>query len=367
MKVLLLNPPCKFKASRQVTDETRKKIRKALMNKDPENLSRIFTEDHKQILFGSILGDASLTKCKVNYFFEEVHSIKQKDYLIWKNKYLKIFHGKLRDKLCENSKLNKIYRQIRLSTSAIPTITEYYRLFYKNNKKTISREILDQLNELGLTIWYLDDGSVRLVDNLITFSTDSYSYNEHFLISSWFRRKFGIFPRIYRRRGKYYLTFGRKDSNTLLLIFRRVFKSYNVPSCMWYKLGYLWKGNREKIKQAHEKKNNYKRKWRKKRSEIKRKKMLLRLKNIAKQIRNLYWKEGLSLSQTANKLGYSESYIFKMMKNFSIRRRTRSEACSGERNGFYGRHHSKESIEKMLKNKSLRGFGCESSFIKSTI
>lgn len=340
--------------SKHLSEETRRKISKTLANKNPENIYKLFTNNQKQILFGSLLGDGSLIKSKINCSFEEIHSIKQRDYLLWKNKHLKIFYSKTVNKLYKNSKSNKIYKQLRLTTSALPILTKYYNLFYQNGKKTISKEILEQLDELGLTIWYLDDGSIRLPENLINISTDSYSYEEHLMILDWLKRNFGVSPKISKRNRNYYLTFNRKDSDFLLLIFKKVFETHHIPKCIWYKLGYLWKGNEGRIKQLRKKRIEYKKKWRKKWSEIKRKEKLSRLQNIAERIKELYWNEGLSLSQVARNMRYSSSYVYKIMKKFNISRRTRSEANSGIRNGFYGKHHSRKSIDKMLKSKGLK-------------
>lgn len=333
--------------------ETRRRISEGKLKKDPKNLYEIFTEDHKQVLFGSIIGDGGLEKGNAtNFYFSETHSIKQKDYLEWKLKFLKIFNAKLKERVSKNYKLNRNYRQILLKTSCFPSLTKLRDLFYPSNKKTISINILNQLNELGLTIWYLDDGHVTIPESLIRLSTDGYAYEENILIQKFFKEKWNTNPNIGKRNEKYYyLLFNAKDSKKLLTVFKKILKKYNVPESMFYKLGNLWEGNEKKIKIARKKKNTYKRKWRRKKSKENKERKLKELKIKGKKIRKLYWDNGLSSTQVGKIMGYSSGGIRKIMKQLNIPIRTASEAQSGERNPFYGRHHTKESREKISKNR----------------
>jgi hypothetical protein len=333
--------------------ETRRRISEGKLKEDPENLREIFTEDRKQVFFGSVFGDGSLRNGNaINFYFEEGHSIKQKDYLEWKIKFLKIFNAKLKKRVSKNYKLNRSYKQIFLKTSCFPTLTKFYNIFYPNNKKTIPIDVLNQLNELGLAVWYLDDGHVTTPESLITLSTDGYTYKENTLIQKFFKEKWNICPKIGKRNGKYhYLLFNARDSKKLLSIFKRVFEEHNVPESMFYKLGELWEGNKEKIKKARLKKNAYKKRWRAKRRKEGEKKKLKELKSKGKMIRKLYWSDGLNSREVGEIMGYSSGGIRKIMKKLNIPIRSPSEAHSGERNGFYGKHHTKESRIKMSKNR----------------
>jgi len=335
----------------RISMETREKIRRTLTNKDPENLQELFTEDHKQVLLGSVIGDASLRPSTINSSFEETHGVNQRKYLLWKNEYLNIFNGKVKNKLNKNKKLNKIYPAVRLSTSSLPTITKYRKMFYPDGKKIINLDILNQLNELGLAVWYLDDGHVCLLENLVVISTDCFTYEEHKIMRRWFNGRFGVIPRISKRKGKYYLTFDREDSDKLFEIFKKVFGKYNIPDNMYYKLGHSWSGNSERIEIARKKKYASRQKWRDKRREIKQAKKREIYQKLTDRIRYFYWNKGLTPIQIGKKLGYAKAGIYKLMKTYNIPRRSRSEANSGKRNGFYGKKQSKESIQKMLKTR----------------
>ena len=324
--------------------ETRRKISEGRLKKeDPKNL----LEHHMQIIFGSILGDANLGKGNgVNFYLDEVHSTKQKKYLLWKNNMLEILGS-----LIINENRN-VHKRVRLKTKSFPFLKELHEEFYPDGKKIIPINIINKLNGVGLMIWYLDDGHVTIPESLITLSTDGYTYEGNLLVQKFFIDKLDIHPRIGKRSGKYYyLLFNKKDSKKLLCIFKELFEKYNLPRCMFYKLGDFWEGNREKIKLARKKKNIYKRKWRKKRSEERKKIKLKELKFKGEKIRKLYWDTGLDSREIGKIIGYSSGGIRKIMKKLDIPIRTPSEAKSGERNPFYGRHHTKESKEKIAKNR----------------
>lgn len=69
------------------------------------------------------------------------------------------------------------------------------------------------------------------------------------------------------------------------------------------------------------------------------------------QLNSLYWAEGLSQNQIAQRVGLSQSMIQVLMKKYGITSRSRSEAESGIKNHFYGKRHSDESKTKIsLKN-----------------
>jgi len=311
----------------------------------------IISDDCRQVLLGSIIGDGCLSHGNgINYYLEETHSKKQREYLAWKNTFLKELNAKMKQKIFLI--LGKRYEGFKLQTSSFPFLTEYRKLFYHNSKKTISIRILNQINELGLAVWYLDDGHVVPNTNLITLSTDSFSHKEHIIIRRWLKKQYGVYPKISKRGGKYYyMCFGRKDSDIILSIFKEIFSKYNVPKSMWYKLGYFWRGNELKIKIARKKHNHCRRIWRRKKSKIRKKQKEMKIRKLVEQIKYLYWERGLSTPQISEIVKYSPSRVRYYMKKYNIPIRTRSEAYSGERNGFYGRHHTKESKEKISENR----------------
>ena len=105
-----------------------------------------FTQRQKDIMYGSLLGDAYLRpgRGKVSYALSFTHGEKQKDYLLWKWKefenfiamskpyeYRKDFHGNA--------------PTFSFSTITHPEITAAHSLCYPDGVKRISREWLDLL------------------------------------------------------------------------------------------------------------------------------------------------------------------------------------------------------------------------------
>jgi len=249
-----------------------------MINKNISTAGSKIDENQRQVIIGSILGDCSLRRNRINCYFEEIHSIKQRDYLIWKSKYLKCFNTKTKIKTCKNRKLNKAYKEFLLRTSNSRILTDYYNLFYPNEKKIININLLNSVNKFGLTVWYLDDGHTTILENIANIATSGYSYNEHLKIRKWFNKRFRLNPTIRKSNKNYFISFNRKDSDRLLLILRENFRRYNVPKCMWYKLGRFYKGNLKKIEDERNKKNEYRRLWRSRRSDVKRKEKLIKAK-----------------------------------------------------------------------------------------
>jgi len=64
-------------------------------------------------------------------------------------------------------------------------------------------------------------------------------------------------------------------------------------------------------------------------------------------LEDLYWNQELGLSQIGEKLGYGTQTIKEHMVKYNIPRRTRSEVTDGENNPFFGKKHTKETLDKI--------------------
>lgn len=58
------------------------------------------------------------------------------------------------------------------------------------------------------------------------------------------------------------------------------------------------------------------------------------------ELYDLYWNQGLSMPQIAEKFEVCQTTIWRLMKEHGIRRRTFYENALGKRNSFYGKKHS---------------------------
>ena len=148
----------------------------------------------EQILLGTILGDATvpkLTNRRKTYSIRWEHSMVQKEYAIWKAENsldnFSIYERKRLDK-----RTNKIYESITCY-STVNDYVKYRELFYKENK-TVTKEILNLLEPMGIAVWFMDDGSLYYNGNNchLILSVDSFDETSVNLIIEYFKNNFDI-------------------------------------------------------------------------------------------------------------------------------------------------------------------------------
>ncbi len=194
-------------------------------------LSLLNKEEH-DLFIGSLLGDASIRQREKNSCFRVSHSLKQKEYINMKLNILKNFKI---SEFSERARLinKRLVVMINLSTKTHPIFNYYRNLFYKNGRKRVIQQILNQLNPRSLAIWVCDDGSYDNRQGYIILCTNSFTLEEHQLMKRFFKKKFKLDPTIGFRDGKYYyLRFKQEDSGKLI----KIIKPF-IPKSMSYKIG----------------------------------------------------------------------------------------------------------------------------------
>lgn len=147
-----------------------------------KNLRLVIPQRAEEILIGCILGDAYITKLgKIRI----EHSLKQKDYLLWKYNELKslaysrIYEAKRRDKRNGN-----VYRSLYI------TLRQYFRpwrnIWYRDNRKIFPEEI--SITNLSLAVWYMDDGYLD-EGRRFMISIDGFSEEDKKRIKKFFQEK----------------------------------------------------------------------------------------------------------------------------------------------------------------------------------
>lgn len=118
----------------------------------------------KQIIIGTILGDGSIKKNTSgkkkynvrNFLLYDGHKRPQFDYTDWKATKLQTFLAK--------STRNEIKNYSEMWTTSHPIFTTLRDQFYaartNSTKSKIPIELAQQMDELALLIWYLDDGTL---------------------------------------------------------------------------------------------------------------------------------------------------------------------------------------------------------------
>jgi len=175
------------------------------------------TEKQKAIILGSLLGDGSM-RCKTNALLEVNHSFNQKAYVDWKYRELK----NLVSSPPKARKGKGVRIAYRFTTKSVPELTDFYRRFYKNSKKTIPRNI--DLTPLSLAVWFMDDGckSYRTC-YLNTQKFDNASHKNLIMLLS---KKYGIKARLNKDKKYYRLRIAVESMAKL----RKIIGSHILPS-----------------------------------------------------------------------------------------------------------------------------------------
>jgi len=135
-------------------------------------LSVTLNDIQEQLVFGSLLGDANITKnasrakrgfvrgtCPRMRF---VHGVKQLAYLRFK-------HELMRNMVKTNPSqcIKKTFIECgpietwRFATVASPVFFDAWNLTMQDGKKTVSRQWLDRVGPMGMAFWFCDDGALR--------------------------------------------------------------------------------------------------------------------------------------------------------------------------------------------------------------
>lgn len=199
-----------------------------------------FSPEQKSIVVGAVLGDGYLRPSLHGYALSMTHSEKQLEYLEWKKDKLSPFVVTDKPSIRVTTP-NKTFATTHLysyNTIFHPFITEVRHLAYPDGVKTVTRPLLDLVDENALAVWFMDDGSLNKRYGTMSISTNSFTYDENELIQSWFNEKFDIVTKIEKqvqRSGRitYSIRINAKPARGL----RELLSPY-IPSCMRYKVDF---------------------------------------------------------------------------------------------------------------------------------
>ncbi len=189
-----------------------------------------FTTIQKQIIIGTLLGDASIPKQKN----KKTYNIKFEQKLLNKE-YINHLYFIFKDFVGTEPKIRNIKggnAQDRQSfwfrTYKHNSINYYYHLFYNGGKKKVPKNIKKLMGPRILAYWFMDDGSK--VKSGYKISTHSFSLEDNKLLVESLK-KLNLNPFIYKDKNYYYLYFYSSD----ILNFTNLVKPFILKS-MLYKL-----------------------------------------------------------------------------------------------------------------------------------
>lgn len=192
-----------------------------------------FTKKQKDIIIGLLLGDGSLEYDKFKASRLQIkQSESKREYVFW-------LYDQLKNLVRTGPKQRMDYRQWYFSTKSIVDMEVYRKIFYKNGRKIVPKNISKFIvSPITLAVWFMDDGTLdyRVKSHYsFTFSTDSFSIEEVKLLQTVLKNKFKIESSIQTpsSRGKKYtkLYIGREGRDRFLKII-----SPYVLKCFSYKI-----------------------------------------------------------------------------------------------------------------------------------
>ncbi|MAG45092.1 hypothetical protein CL633_04375 [bacterium] len=207
-----------------------------MRSREIENYKKnlILLDRQKKILIGTLLGDAHLEA----YYRDEVarlkieHSYKQREYVNW---FYREFQDWIltRPKKREKKRWGKVYQSYYFSTLTHPQLAEFRKIFYKNKKKVVPEEFLRKnLDNLGLAVWFMDDGSIKSKQCSGRFlNTQSFTENEVKILQSILKEKFLLKSTTRPDKNGLQIYIISKSAKTLNELIRK----HTIPS-MRYKL-----------------------------------------------------------------------------------------------------------------------------------
>lgn len=181
----------------------------------------------KEVLLGTILGDGCLTPnyWGKNYRLQICHCKKQKQLVTWKHNIFKNFTLS-KPSYCKNRKAWEF------KTISHPEFTEFYKIFYPQQKKLIPSTILPSLTPLSLAVWFMDDGARGPRQAGFTLNSQSYTYDDNLKLKTFLEKRFELRNISIHKDKNNFRLYIRKNSEEQLI---KLVKPY-ILSCMQYKL-----------------------------------------------------------------------------------------------------------------------------------
>jgi hypothetical protein len=192
------------------------------------------TKKQKEILVGLILGDGHLETLNNGrtYRLKVEHSLKQREYLDWLYENFKEWINKAPE-IRKRTSLGKIVETYGFTTYTSGLLRFYAQQFYQNKKKIIPKTIDKIITPQSLTIWFMDDGSIKSkAHKALVIHTHGYSKDDLLLITKVLEKKFGLKIGLQKQYDKWRLYIYSESVDN----FKKIVSPY-ILSSMQYKLG----------------------------------------------------------------------------------------------------------------------------------
>ena len=197
------------------------------------NNKPFISNEAKEIIFGSLLGDAKLELPPrgLNARFGFTQSLDKKDYFLsLLNSLSEICSGKYREISYLDKRTGKTYTNLNFWSKSLPMLNEFYSNFYAGKVKIVPID-LNLLTPLALAHWIMQDG-LRGSSKGLYLCTDSFTFTDVQRLSQYVSNRFDIKCSIHKSGGNYRIYILAKSVETV--------KIHILPfmhNTMTYKLG----------------------------------------------------------------------------------------------------------------------------------
>lgn len=181
----------------RISPTTARRYTKELLGKDTNSIKAksvkdvCLTDEQLEIIYGSLLGDMSISKTKNLARISITQGGSHEDYFDFICSKFEGLLGKISKEPRFDNRTKKWYNKFIVRFLAHKQYLSIYNLIYKNGVKTITQEWLDKLTPKSIAYWFMDDGS-RSGD----LATNCFTLQEVELCQKWFKDKFNIDTRI---------------------------------------------------------------------------------------------------------------------------------------------------------------------------
>lgn len=189
----------------------------------------------KAMLIALAIGDGHIAKDprSKSCSLQIKHSLKQEEFITYKRDLLHSLIGGKKPKLHYFD--NNGYNGVKFSKAS-----KYYRVLrkwlYQNNKKQISRFVLNKLTLEAIAIWYMDDGGLSpsfkngKINRYQLYLNTHVSEKENQIIIDYFKEEWDIEFHQVKNKGSYRLRMGTREARKFL----NLIQEFIIPS-MKYK------------------------------------------------------------------------------------------------------------------------------------
>ena len=139
-----------------------------------------------------MLGDGCIPKSKYNCCLQIAHKGANKEYIQFKYNILSNLNmvGKLQYNITINPRYKSPYDEYRFKSKASILFKKLRNKFYPLGKKQISFNLIKNIDNLGLSIWYMDDGNKTKYG--YEFNTQCFSLEEKQMLQVILKAKWDI-------------------------------------------------------------------------------------------------------------------------------------------------------------------------------